>query len=87
MTDPNGDPTDDDDNPTRTTIEVDREVWRQVRAEAVGEGKNISAKLEEILRDHFDMSRMIPMNNTRTSDSMIRAHTRRLLDRHYGGVS
>jgi hypothetical protein len=39
----------------RTTIEVDRAVWRQVRAEAVGEGKNISEKLEEILRDHFDM--------------------------------
>jgi len=38
----------------RTTIEVDREVWRQVRAAAVGEGKNISEKLEEILREHFN---------------------------------
>ena len=36
------------DAPTaRTTIEVDRQVWRQVRAEAVSEGKNVSEKLEE----------------------------------------
>lgn len=43
------------DDMARTTIEVDREVWRQVRAAAVGDGKNISEKLEEILRDHFEM--------------------------------
>jgi hypothetical protein len=43
------------DGPTRTTIEVDREVWRQVRAGAVAEGKDVSAKLEDILREHFDM--------------------------------
>ena len=42
------------DDTARTTIEVDRKVWRQVRAEAVGEGKNISEKLEEILREHFE---------------------------------
>ena len=53
MTDPNGDPPADDQ--ARTTIEVDREVWRQVRAAAVGEGKNVSVKLEEILREHFEM--------------------------------
>jgi len=45
----------DDGDTARTTVEVDREVWRQVRAEAVGEGKNISEKLEEILREYFDM--------------------------------
>jgi hypothetical protein len=39
----------------RTTVEVDRHVWRQVRAEAVGEGKNVSEKLEEILRGYFDI--------------------------------
>jgi hypothetical protein len=44
-----------DDDMARTTIEVDRKVWRQVRAAAVGDGKNISEKLEEILRDHFEM--------------------------------
>lgn len=44
-----------DDGPTRTTIEVDREVWRKVRSEAVADGKNVSAKLEAILRDYFDM--------------------------------
>jgi hypothetical protein len=47
-----------DDNSTddtaRTTIEVDRQVWRQVRAEAVGEGKNVSEKLEEILKLYFE---------------------------------
>ena len=39
----------------RTTIEVDRQVWREVRAEAVSEGKNVSEKLEEILRDHVGL--------------------------------
>ena len=42
------------DDTARTTIEVDRQVWRQVRAEAVGEGKNISEKLEEILVEYFE---------------------------------
>jgi len=51
MTDTNSD---DGGDTARTTIEVDREVWRQVRAAAVGEGKNISEKLEEILREHFE---------------------------------
>lgn len=50
MTDQNS----DDSDITRTTIEVDRDVWRQVRAEAVGEGKHISEKLEEILEEYFD---------------------------------
>ena len=53
MTDQNSNG-DDDSDQTRTTIEVDRDVWRQVRAEAVGEGKKISEKLEEILIEHFD---------------------------------
>jgi hypothetical protein len=53
MTDQNSNG-DDDSEQTRTTIEVDRDVWRQVRAEAVGEGKKISEKLEEILIEHFD---------------------------------
>ena len=39
---------------SRTIIEVDRQVWRQVRAEAV-EGKNVSEKLEEILREHVEL--------------------------------
>jgi hypothetical protein len=46
------------DAPTaRTTIEVDRQVWRQVRAEAVSEGKNVSEKLEEILREHVELDK------------------------------
>lgn len=54
MTNDNGT---DDDTPAddvRTTIEVDRQLWRQVRAEAAGEGKNISEKLEDILGDYFE---------------------------------
>ncbi|SEH58572.1 hypothetical protein SAMN05192561_10971 [Halopenitus malekzadehii] len=46
----------DDESPAdivRTSVEVDRQIWRQVRAEAVGEGKNVSDKLEEILREYF----------------------------------
>lgn len=53
MTNDNGT---DDDTPAddvRTTVEVDRQLWRQVRAEAAGEGKNISEKLEDILGDYF----------------------------------
>jgi len=61
MSDPNGDPTNEDH--ARTTIEVDREVWRQVRAAAVGDGKNVSVKLEEILREHFGMTDEDPSNN------------------------
>ena len=38
----------------RTSVEVDRQLWRQVRAEAVGEGKHISEKLEEILEAYFE---------------------------------
>jgi|GEM_PF-1297229 len=45
-----------DDRPvTRTTIEVDQAVWRQLRSAAVAEGKNVSTKLEEVLTDHFGM--------------------------------
>ena len=51
MTDSNN----NDGDTARTTVEVDRDVWRQVRADAVSEGKNVSEKLEEILRDYFDM--------------------------------
>ena len=47
---------DSDGSKSRTTIEVDRQVWRQVRAEAVSEGKNVSEKLEEILREHVDLN-------------------------------
>ena len=46
-----------DDGQTRTTIEVDRHVWRQVRSEAVADGKNVSTKLQEILEEYFDPER------------------------------
>jgi hypothetical protein len=45
----------DDVDRTRTTIKVDREVWRQVRSDAVADGKNVSEKLEEVLEDYYDM--------------------------------
>jgi hypothetical protein len=46
---------DDGDDKTRTTIEVDREVWREVRSGAVADGMNVSEKLEEVLKDYFDI--------------------------------
>lgn len=48
---------DGDDTPdtTRTTIEVSRDVWRQVRSDAVAEGQNVSQKLEEVLEDYYDL--------------------------------
>ena len=51
MTDENS-----DSPKSRTTIEVDRQVWRQVRGEAVSEGKNVSEKLEEILREYVELN-------------------------------
>mgnify|MGYP000155446466 CR=1 FL=1 len=44
-----------DDATTRTTIEVSRDVWRQVRSDAVAEGQNVSEKLEEVLQEYYDM--------------------------------
>lgn len=45
----------DGDDTTRTTIEVDRAVWRQLRSEAVADGQNVSVKLEDVLIDYFDI--------------------------------
>ena len=48
-----------DDGPSetvRTNVEVDRQLWRQVRAAAITDGKNVSEKLEEILRERFEGS-------------------------------
>lgn len=45
----------DNDSVTRTTVEVDETVWRQLRSAAVADGKNISDKLEEVLIDYFDL--------------------------------
>jgi hypothetical protein len=47
------DDSEDDDNVTRTTIEVDDEVWRRVRSEAIREDKKVSEQLEAILREYF----------------------------------
>ena len=51
------DTNDDGDGVTRTTIEVDREVWREVRSDAVGDGVTVSEKLEDVLADYFDVDR------------------------------
>lgn len=40
---------------THTSIEIDKQVWRQVKSDAVAEGTDVSSKLEEILREHFGM--------------------------------
>lgn len=52
---PNENSPGDDAPVTRTTIEVDQAVWRQLRSAAVAEGKNVSTKLEEVLADHFNV--------------------------------
>ena len=44
----------EDASTTRTTIEVDDAVWREVRSRAIREDKRVSEMLEAILRDHFD---------------------------------
>lgn len=43
------------DDTTRTSIEVDRDVWRRVRSDAVADGKNVSEKLQEVLEDYYDL--------------------------------
>lgn len=50
--DTNGDDTAD---LTRTTIELDREVWREVRSDAVADGANVSEKLQEVLEEYYDL--------------------------------
>ena len=40
---------------THTSIEIDRSVWRRVRSDAVADGKNVSEKLEEVLKDYYDL--------------------------------
>ena len=55
MTDDNSG--DDTADMTRTTIELDRQVWRQVRSDAVSDGSNVSEKLEEVLVDYYDLDR------------------------------
>ena len=50
------DATSDGNGQTRTTIEVDRDVWREVRSAAVADGVNVSEKLEEVLADYFEVS-------------------------------
>jgi hypothetical protein len=39
----------------RTSIEVDEDVWRQLRAKAVEDGAQVSEMLETVLREYFDM--------------------------------
>ena len=43
------------DDTTHTSIEIDREVWRRVRSDAVADGKNVSEKLQEVLEDYYDL--------------------------------
>jgi len=45
----------DNGDMTRTTIELDREVWREVRSDAVSDGVNVSEKLEEVLVDYYEV--------------------------------
>ena len=45
----------DNGDMTRTTIELDREVWREVRSDAVGDGVTVSEKLEAVLADYYEV--------------------------------
>lgn len=54
MTD-DDDSDDDENDKTRTTVEVDRDVWRELRSDAVSDGSNVSEKLEEVLRDYYGL--------------------------------
>ena len=49
------DDSDDGDGVTRTTVEVDRAVWREVRSDAVGDGVTISEKLEDVLAEYYEV--------------------------------
>jgi hypothetical protein len=53
MTESNGGGASDDT--TRTSIEISEDVWRQVRSDAVADGKNVSEKLEEVLEEYYDL--------------------------------
>lgn len=47
--------TDDElDDVVRTTVEVDRDVWRELRAEAARNGTRVSNQLEADLRELYD---------------------------------
>lgn len=72
MSEDNGDEADSeadsDADETRTTVRVDRDVWRQLRSDAVAEGKTISEKLEEILIEHFGLEGDADDNESNTDD-------------------
>jgi hypothetical protein len=53
----------DDVDRTRTTVQVERTVWRQLRADAVAEVKNISERLEEILAEHYGVEMPHKLDN------------------------
>lgn len=39
----------------RTTVEVDRDVWRQFKSDAVLADDDVSSHLEAVLRDYYDL--------------------------------
>lgn len=45
----------EDGETTHTSVEIDAEVWRQLRSRAVREDKRVSEMLEAILREQFEM--------------------------------
>jgi len=42
------------DDIVRTSVEVDREVWRALKAEAIRQGNGVSEQLESDLRAAYD---------------------------------
>lgn len=42
-------------NTIRTNVEVDEMVWRELRAQAIKDGLQVSEELEAVLIEYFDL--------------------------------
>jgi len=47
--------TNDPNNKVKTSVEVDEEIWRKLRAYAAEKGLSVSKALEEVLAEYFGL--------------------------------
>jgi len=47
--------TSDPSNKVKTSVEVDEEIWRKLRAYAAEKGLSVSKALEEVLAEYFGL--------------------------------
>lgn len=40
----------------QTSVEVDADLWRQMKAEAIREGRTVHEQLEIVLRDRYELA-------------------------------